>query len=425
MGWEMMPGTDVVVVGAGQAGLGAAKTIADAGPTVVVLEQGQIGETWLSQRWDSFALNTPNWLSALPGAPYEGEDPEGFMTHHELVQYFGQYAKRFDLDVRTGVKVTSLDWLDGGPRYVLSVETEAGKGTFESACVVVASGIARTTRLPGAARGMPADITQISTGGYRCADDLPDGAVLVVGGGQSGAQIVEDLLESGRRTYFSVSTVPRLPRRYRGKDLMHWMLDIGIWDRRADEVEDPAELTATNPLVSGVGPRGHSVSFQFLAKKGATLLGRLEGVDGRVVRTDGKALEYVEQADAVSAEFKKNVDEFIAATGSNSPEAEPDPGDDPLSEADSIEVISEVDLDDTGISTVIWATGFSGEFSWINVPAVDERGRPIHEDGLSEVPGLYFIGFPWLSKRKSGVVLGIEEDASRIADSIVSHLGSR
>lgn len=413
---------DVVVVGGGQGGLGVAYYLEQAGVEFVVLERGRLGETWLSQRWDSFALNTPNWMNGLPGAAYEGSDPYGFMTHTELAGSFQEYAERFGLPVRTGVTVTRVGPSDGEGRYLVVGETSDGEEvSYETDSVVVASGILQSPRLPALSSEIPDHVVQLHTGSYRSADGLADGAVLVVGGGQSGAQIVEDLRLAGREVYFSISKAPRLPRRYRGRDFMDWWLEMGLWDVATDDVDDPAVLTTTNPLVSGVGPLGHTVSFQQLARDGVHLMGRLEDVAGDEIVTDDKVIEYIRDADAKSEALRDKIDMFVEERGLSAPRPDPDPADRPFAEGEHLDYSTRLDLVEAGVGTIIWCTGFTADFSWIDLPVTEENGRPVHHNGEASVPGIYFIGFPWLSKRKSGVVLGIDEDSRHISELILRH----
>lgn len=261
---------------------------------------------------------------------------------------------------------------------------------------------------------------QLSTGSYRSPDQPPDGAVVVVGGGQSGAQIVEELLSRGREVYFSISKVARVPRRYRGRDFMDWWVDMGLWDVHIDDIDDPAMLTMTNPLTSGVGALGHTVSYQDLVKRGAHMLGRLEDIRGGVLMTDDRVDEYLQHADYFSQEMKEKIDQYIISKGIDAPPRDSDPGDLPVAAHEAVDFQTEVDLKAAGVRCVIWATGFTADFSWIDFPVVDGLGMPVHKSGVSPVAGIYFIGFPWLSKRKSGVVYGVEEDARHITQSIVA-----
>jgi putative flavoprotein involved in K+ transport len=417
---------DVVVVGGGQGGLGVAFYLAQEGVDFVVLERGRLGETWLSQRWDSFALNTPNWMNGLPGAAYEGSDPFGFMTHAELAGSFEEYAEQFGLPVRTGVTVTGVGPSDGEGRYLVAGETKDGEPVlYEADSVVIASGILQSPRVPAVSSRVPDNVVQLHTGSYKSPDVLPDGAVVVVGGGQSGAQIVEDLRMAGRIVYFSISKAPRLPRRYRGRDFMDWWLEMGLWDVETDNVDDPGVLTTTNPLVSGVGRFGHTVSYQQLARDGVRLMGRLKDVVSGEVITDDRVVEYIRNADAKSEELRDKIDVFIEDQGLTATQPDPDPADRSLAEDEHVDYLTQLNLKEAGVSTIIWCTGFTADFSWIDLPVTEANGKPVHHNGEAPAPGIYFIGFPWLSKRKSGVLLGIDEDAQHISELILQHLAER
>jgi putative flavoprotein involved in K+ transport len=417
---------DVVVVGGGQGGLGVAFYLAQEGVDFVVLERGRLGETWLSQRWDSFALNTPNWMNGLPGAAYEGSDPFGFMTHAELAGSFEEYAEQFGLPVRTGVTVTGVGPSDGEGRYLVAGETKDGEPVlYEADSVVIASGILQSPRVPAVSSRVPDNVVQLHTGSYKSPDVLPDGAVVVVGGGQSGAQIVEDLRMAGRIVYFSISKAPRLPRRYRGRDFMDWWLEMGLWDVETDNVDDPGVLTTTNPLVSGVGRFGHTVSYQQLARDGVRLMGRLKDVVSGEVITDDRVVEYIRNADAKSEELRDKIDVFIEDQGLTATQPDPDPADRSLAEDEHVDYLTQLNLKEAGVSSIIWCTGFTADFSWIDLPVTEANGKPVHHNGEAPAPGIYFIGFPWLSKRKSGVLLGIDEDAQHISELILQHLAER
>jgi putative flavoprotein involved in K+ transport len=413
-------GVDVVVVGGGHGGLGIAYYLAQGGVDFVLLERGRLGETWLSQRWDSFALNTPNWMNGLPGATYEGSDPFGFMTHSELARSFEEYAVRFSLPVRVGVTVAGVSPSAGEGRYLVAGETVDGaRVLYEADSVVIASGILQSPRVPTVSSSIPDNIVQLSTGTYKSPDLLPDGAVVVVGGGQSGAQIVEDLRGAGRIVYFSISKAPRLPRRYRGRDFMDWWLEMGLWDVETNDVDDPAVLATTNPLVSGVGRFGHTVSYQQLARDGVRLMGRLEDVVGGEIITDDRVVEYIRNADAKSEELRDKIDVFIEEQGLTATHPDPDPADRSLAEDEHVDYLTRLNLQEAGVGTIIWSTGFTADFSWIDLPVTDMNGKPVHNNGESPAPGIYFIGFPWLSKRKSGVVFGVDEDARHISNLIL------
>jgi putative flavoprotein involved in K+ transport len=393
----------------GQGGLGVAYYLKAAGIDAVVLEQGQVGETWRSQRWHSFVLNTPNWMNGLPGAPYDGPDRFGFMSRAELVSSFEDYVERFGLQVRSGVTVNRVTQSPGSARFKVEATSREGDVVLiEAGSVVVASGILQTPRIPSVSSKLSDQILQLTAGTYRSADALPDGAVVVVGGGQSCLSI------------FRSARHPAFPATIAGVIFVDWWVDMGFWDVDIDDVDDPAVLAATNPLVSGVGPMGHSVSYQQLSRAGARLLGRLQDISGGKLITDDKVLEYIRHAYEFSQAFKTKLDAFNERNGLESRDSEFDAGDAALTSDEPIEFATELDLEQAGVTTVIWSTGFTADFSWVDLPISDDQGRPVHHKGISQVPGLYFVGFPWLSKRKSGIVYGIDEDSMRIADDVAA-----
>jgi len=414
---------DAVVVGAGQAGLGVSYFLHQDGLKHIVLERGRIGETWLSKRWDSFHLNTLNFMNALPGLPYEGPEQDGFWHQDELVSYFRDYVEHFHLPVRTGVNVISLERADQKSHFMVKARVDGGQEeTILCRSVVVASGILSVPKIPALQNKIPKHITQLHTADYRNPGALPSGAVVVVGSAQSGCQIVEDLLSAGRKVYLCTGKAGRVPRRYRGRDILEWWIDMKFLDVTYDSLEDKSAVHVPQPQVSGIGRYGHSLSLQKLASKGAVILGRLHDVDDERLILGDEAAENVRHGDETSQRFKDAVDAYIQKAGIEPPPNEDDPADAPDPEATCASNIRRLNLKDANVSTVIWATGFTGNFGWIHLPVIDFDGMPIHKRGVSPVDGLYFIGFPWLYKRKSGIVYGIEEDAKYIASVLAQQL---
>jgi putative flavoprotein involved in K+ transport len=402
-----MQETDTVVVGAGQAGLAVSCLLTEAKVPHVVIERGSVGESWRSQRWDSFALNTPNLFNRLPGMALDDADPDGFAPRDEVVGFFERYAASFGAPVLEHTAVTSLEHQSHGKFRV-----ETTNGTFRARNAVVCSGALSEPVLPEAAAGVPEGLTSISASDYRGAAALPDGAVIVVGSAQSGCQIAEDLLDAGRDVYLCVSKVARAPRTYRGRDGIAWLHDAGFFDMTVAQLQDPNMQYAAQPQISGT-KGGHTVSLQSLARDGATLLGRADRFEGNVLKLVPNVRECAVFADAACAQLKALIDGFIEAAGIDAPPAEPDPNEPPMPELGGSDELRDLSLD--GVSTVIWCTGFTGNFSWIKHDIFDERGLPRHEDGVGPIPGLFFVGFPWLSSRKSGILSGVTEDATRIA----------
>jgi putative flavoprotein involved in K+ transport len=402
-----------VIVGGGQAGLGVSYYLAQKGIEHTVLEKGNIGDSWKTQRWDSFTLNTPNNVSVLPGDENSLENPGAFMARDEFVDYLQSYAQRNELPVQTGIAVIriSRDGADGA----YQVETTAGAITADN--VVVASGSQNQPKVPEACSEIPDSILQLHSGNYKRPDALPDGAVLIIGSGQSGVQIAEDLLEAGRKVYLATSKVGRVFRAVRGRDLIDWAVEIGFYDQTMDDLEDARMAYMAQPQISGTRG-GHTVSLQSLEKMGATLLGRLQGCDGSKMRFADNLAENIVFADQVSAKFRGMIEGYIAKQRIDAPPAEDDPADLPDLNPQNRTPPTELDPVAAGITSIIWCTGFGGDFSWIEDIELDKTGVPVHEKGVSPQAGLYYCGFPWLSKRKSGLVYGINEDAAYIADQL-------
>ncbi len=417
---------DVVVVGAGQAGLAISYFLKRDGCHHVVFERGRVGETWRTQRWDSFALNTPNSVNDLPGLPYDGPQPDGFWLCRELIAFFERYAKNSDLPVRTRATVTSVERFSDGASFQVKLTTDReAEKTVLARSVVIASGILQTPKLPGVSTQLPPDIVQLHTADYRNPASLPPGAVVVVGSAQSGCQITEDLLEGGRQVYLCTSKVGRIPRRYRGRDTVLWLKDMGFHDVTVDELTDKSIIHAAQPQISGVGRYGHTVSLQQMARNGVVVLGRLLAVEDGCLIVGDDAAEHARFADKKSAQYKRDIDAYIERAGITPPPLEDDLADTPDPNVDCVSPIRRLDLKEANVSTVIWATGFTADFGWIHLPVLDQEGMPAHRRGVSAVPGLYFIGFPWLHSRKSGLIRGVEEDAGHIAGVIAERLTAR
>jgi putative flavoprotein involved in K+ transport len=414
---------DSVVVGAGQAGLGVSYFLQMDGRKHLVFERGRVGESWRSQRWDSFKLNTPNSMNALPGLPYDGPEPDGFWRSEELVDYFQRYVDTFQLPVRTGVKVLSVERDKDDQGFIVKTSTDGqANDLVRSRSIVIASGIQHTPNYPPAHSRMPPDITQLHSSAYRNAARLQPGAVVVVGSAQSGVQIAEDLLSAGRRVYLCTGKVGRVPRRYRGRDVTGWMVDMKQFDVPYSSLEDKSAIRAGSLQVSGLGRHGHTLSLQNLARQGAVVLGRLLDVEESVLLLSDEAAINVRFADQFSQQKKEEIDLFLAQAGIIPPPLEEDPADLPDPHAECVSPLRRLDLREAQVSTIIWASGFRGDFSWIHLPVIDAGGQPVHQRGISPVRGLYFLGFPWLISSKSGILYGVADDAHAIAGVISEQL---
>jgi putative flavoprotein involved in K+ transport len=416
---------DSVVVGAGQAGLGTSYFLKQNGVKHIVFERGRIGESWLSMRWDSFTLNTPNFMNVLPDLPYEGTEPDGFWRVNELTNYFQKYIDHFRLPIQTGTTVLSVDQAKENEHFIIKIKSDDhAEESVMSRSVVVASGILQTPKLPQINTKTPRSVTSIHSAEYRNAESLAPGAVVIVGCGQTGCQITEDLLSAGRTVYLCTSKVGRVPRRYRGRDILEWWIDSKFVDVTFDSLEDKSITRVVQPQISGLGRYGHTVSLQYLASKGATILGRLLDIEGNILMLSDEAAAHVHFADNFSQMVKDQVDVYLKQKGIALPPVEDDPADIVDPQANCASQLLSLDLKEENVSTIIWATGFKGNFGWLNLPTLDSDGKPIHQRGISPVKGLYFIGFPWLNSRKSGIIYGIEEDARYIANAIVKQLDS-
>jgi len=392
---------DTVVVGAGQAGLATSFCLARDDRPHLVLERGRVAERWRSERWDGFALNTPNWAQRLPGFHYTGGEPDAFATRAEVIQYLEDYSRSFAAPVREQAEVTAVRRTASGFRVELDGDAMTARN------VVIAAGAYQRPTANPVSELLPPDVRQLHTSAYRNPGQLPDGAVLIIGGGQSGCQIAEELLGAGRRVFLSAGRCPWLPRRDRGRELVHWLIDTGLADETVDTLPSPAARLTCNPPVSG-NDGGHDCNPRWLAARGAVLLGRVAGVSGHTVRIAEGLTESLAFADEFLATFRRRVDEFVAATALDVPEREPDDPPEPLPGLDAL------DLRREGVTTVLWANGFRPDHAWVEGVEVDAQGWPLHERGASPVPGLYFVGLHWLHKRKSSLFLGVGEDAEHV-----------
>ena len=399
---------DTVVIGAGQAGLGVSRELAARGIDHVVLERGRVGESWRSQRWDSFALNSPAWMNVLP-ADVAPERPDAFLSAAEFALGLQRYAFRHRLPVREGVGVRGVE--GGGPGAPLRVLTD-DDDEIEARSVIVASGLSKP-RIPPIALSLSA--FQLHAAGYRNSDHLPAGRVLIVGGGQSGVQIADDLLDAGRDVLLATSKVGRVPRRYRGRDVFGWLEEIGFFDEHRGEAPP-------NPVPQLGSHR--TLSYQQLEHRGAVLLGGLERATGSRVRFRGDLAHHIVFADAVSAAIRARIDAHIERTGDDAPPAEDDPADEPYRAGALPDGSCAVDLRSAGIGAVIWATGFEPATKFLPDAVAGERGAPAHREGVTAVPGLFVVGHPWLRTRRSGLIAGVAADAPHVADLVVRHLAT-
>ena len=409
---------DAVVIGAGHAGLAVSRRLADAGIEHVVLERGEIGESWRTQRWDSFRLNTPNAITRLPGGP-EHARPEAFLGRDAWIAHLEAYARTGSLPVRDHANVTAVS-ADGNGGFDVMIGSDE---TVHTRSVVVASGIANTQKLPPAAAEIDRGIEVLTTGTYRRPSQLPPGAVLVVGSAQSGCQIAEDLLDAGRDVYLATGKAGRAPRRLRGRDTLAWLAESGWMAQRREDLSDPAAIRAAQPQISGVGPIGHTVSLQWLARRGVTLLGHFESAEGTRVRFGDDLAQHVRAGDEGSAKIRQHVDDYIARSGLDAPASDPDPADEPA-DAESFRAPSELDLADRGVRAVVFSTGFGTDYSWLRLPIVGTDGSVAHREGRTAVDGVWFVGLLWMRMRRSAIIAGAMDDSAYVAALVAARRGS-
>jgi putative flavoprotein involved in K+ transport len=381
-----------------------------------VLERGEVANSWRRERWDSLRLLTPNWQSRLPGLRYDGPEPDGYMTAAEITEFIERFAKVSGAPVRTGADVTSLRRADDG------YQVSASLGEIRCRAVVIASGACNRPAVPQFAGAVPASVEQLTAFDYREPADLPDGGVLVVGASATGVQLAAELVRSGRPVTLSVGEHVRLPRLYRGRDVLWWMDNSGVWDQRYDEVDD---LTRARRLPSPqlVGtPERATLDLNALASMGVELVGRWAAVrDGRALFSGGLR-NLFSLADLKMARLLDTFDEWARSHGRDS-EVDPPERFPPTWVPESARL--QLDLRSGEIRSVLWATGYRPDYQWLDVPVVDAKGQLRHDGGVVDSPGLYALGLPVLRRRKSSFIYGIEDDAREVIERLARYLTLR
>ncbi len=398
---------ETLVIGGGQAGLTMSHMLSKRGRPHLLVERSRIAERWRSERWDGLHFQFPNWSIHLPDFPFATSDPDGFATKQDVLKYIEAYSEFVKPPLRTGVTVTRLHRGPNDNGFI----SDTSAGRIESDNVVVATGPYQRPKIPDLLRDRK-NLFQVHAANYTNPDQPPPGAVLVVGSGASGAQITEELLRAGRRVFLSVGRHRRVPRRYRGRDLMWWLYALGR-DKMTAEQRGPDRLL---PLITGAYG-GHTVDLRQYAIDGVTLVGHLAGAKGDLLQFAADLAENIRQGDASYNTFLSLADAHVASARLDIPA-------DPAAHARlpkpaAIEAPpAQLDLRAEDIHAVIWATGYALDFSWIDLPAIKPDGEPIHRHGIAEIPGLYFIGLQWLSKMMSSFLSGVGDDAARLADHI-------
>jgi putative flavoprotein involved in K+ transport len=412
---------ETLIIGGGQAGLAMSEQLSKRGLSHLIVERHRIAERWRSERWDGLHANGPAWHDRLPGLLIAGVDPDGFATRDQMVDYFAAYAERIAAPIRCGVAVTALHQKAGGTGF----RAETSAGVIEATNVVAATGPFQLPIIPPVlSRGIglretgPAEpgIVQMHSSLYRNPGQLPEGAVLVVGAGSSGTQIADELSRAGRRVYLSVGRHERPPRHYRGHDFCWWLGVLGLWEA------PPRDASVKHVTIAVSGAYGgHTIDFRRIAARGVTLLGRAEACEDGVMRFFPDLASNLAHGDASYLSTLDAADAYVAREGLDLPEdpaarvVEPEP---PC----VTDPILTLNLRGAGIATIIWATGYALDFGWVKVGAFDERGAPVHRRGITDVPGLYFLGLSFLSRRASAFIFGVERDAAHLAEDIAARV---
>jgi putative flavoprotein involved in K+ transport len=400
---------ETLIIGGGQAGLAMSEHLGTLGKPHLIVERHRIVERWRSERWDSLVANGPAWHDRFPSKTFSC-DQEGFATRNQIVDYFIEHAKQIAAPIRCGVEVEALRTNADGSGF----RAETPLGVIEAINVVIATGPFQRPLIPAVAPPSPG-IDQIHSANYRNPDQLREGAVLVVGAGSSGVQIADELVRAGRRVYLSVGPHNRPPRRYRGRDFVWWLGVLGEWDAR---VVAPGAEHVTIAVSGAHG--GQTVDFRKLATRGITLLGSARGFNDGVMQFAPDLAKNIAQGDANYLSLLDAADAHIAKSRLDLPE-EPEArqiGPDPQCVTTPL---AQLNLEDANVASIVWATGYALDFGWIKIDAFDDKGRPVHQRGVSAVPGLYFLGLAWLSRRASPFIWGVWHDAEYLA----SHIAAR
>jgi len=400
---------DTLVVGAGQAGVAISEHLSKLGVPHLVLERNRIAEAWRTGRWDSLVANGPAWHDRFPGLEFEDLDADAFAPKERMAAYFEAYAKKFDAPIRTGVEVKKV--VRNSDRPGFTIETSAG--VIQANRVVCATGPFQRPVIPPIA---PKDeqLTQIHSAQYFNPQQLPEGAVLVVGAGSSGVQIADELQRAGRKVYLSVGPHDRPPRSYRNRDFCWWLGVLGEWDAEAAQ---PGKEHVTIAVSGARG--GHTVDFRGLAHQGMTLVGLTKAFNNGVVTFQQDLLENLKNGDKNYLALLDAADAYIARNGLDLPEEPEARASYPEPECVTKPLL-ELDLAKAGVTSIIWATGYAVDFSWLQVNAFDAKGKPQHQRGVSSEPGVYFLGLPWLSRRGSSFIWGVWHDAKHVAGHIAT-----
>jgi putative flavoprotein involved in K+ transport len=405
--------TTTVVIGAGQGGLAISRCLAERSIDHVVLERSEVANSWRTERWDSLRLLTPNWQARLPGYAYEGDDPDGFMTMPEVVDFISGYARAISAPVHTGTTVTSVRRSNGGYRVVTD------QGEWQCPTVVLATGAFNVPHVPDVAAAVPSGMSTLTPMEYRHPGELPDGGVLVVGASATGVQLAHEIQRSGRPVTLAVGEHVRGPRVYRGMDIHWWMEAAGVLDERHDEVDDIVRARRVPSMQLAGSPGRETFDLNALTDIGVKLVGRLAGIKDGHAQFSGSLRNKCALADLKLGRLLDTVDEWAAANGMDDEVSPPHrfaptvvPESPPLG----------LDLTSGEIRTIMWATGFRPDYSWLDTPVLDRKGQIRHDGGVVDSPGMYLIGMPFLRRRKSSFIDGARDDARDLVDELAAFL---
>ena len=403
--------TDVVVIGAGHAGLAASYFLNEQSIDHVVLERGEVANSWRNERWDSLKLLTPNWQSRLPGFSYSGDDPDGFMSMPEVINFIEDYARFSGAPVRTQTTVMSVSKVSDGYRVVTD------KGTWKTKAVVLASGACNTASVPKVAQSVPSHVAQLTPQDYRNPEQVEEGGVLVVGASASGLQLADELQRAGHDVTIAAGEHVRIPRMYRGHDIQFWMDRTGIMNERYDEIDDIVRARGLpSPQLVGSHEVG-LLDINYLASNGAKITGRLMGMNNGAAQFSGSLRNVCALADLKMNRLLDAIDQWVLRNSvlCDAPQRFD------ATEIDESPALT-LDLDGQNIRTIVWAIGYRPDYSWLDVPVLDRKGRLTHDGGVVDAPGMYVLGLPMMRRRKSSFIHGIEDDARELMSHLASYL---
>ena len=408
-----MPKTAVIIIGAGQAGLAMSRHLAMLSIDHVLLERGEVANSWRAERWDSLRLLTPNWQSRLPGFAFSGPDPDGFRTMPETIEFLCEYSASIAAPVETYTRVTRVSADQDG--YLIATSN----GAWRSRCLVIASGACNIAGVPQAAKSLPSDIQSVTPMDYRNPGQLPDGGVMIVGASATGIQLAQEIQASGRAVTLAVGEHVRAPRTYRGRDIKWWMDATGVLDMGLSDVDDITRVRNVPSMQLIGSPTHDSIDLNSLQDMGVAIVGRLVGLNGDRAQFSGGLANACRMADLKLNRLLSSIDDWARKAGLDRSIGAPErPAPTRLPETPALTM----DLSAAGIRAVIWATGYRPDYSWLNVPVLDRKGRLRHEGGIVDAPGMYVLGLPFLRRRKSSLIDGVGDDARDLAAHLQGYL---